>query len=160
MYVNTLRFLLFLDPPCFNPTNTTTSPIQVVGVGFLSAFLHLYLGVQVTGARKRAQVPYPYRTSFQPFWESSFPVFFKSWNSIPPFLSPTLLVYADMATAEADPKKKLFNCYQRAHQNYLENYSSFLVVLFSGGIKHPIASAVAGALYLASMCHWVLFEKL
>ncbi|RUS19995.1 hypothetical protein BC937DRAFT_86579 [Endogone sp. FLAS-F59071] len=131
--VNTFRSLLSLNPPCFNPTNTTTIPTQVLGVGFLSNILNVYLGVQVGNARKSAQVPYPYRPETQSHLS----------------LSPTLLVYADMAAAEADPKKKLFNCYQRSHQNFLEGYPSFLLLLLSGGVKHPIASAVAGALFLA-----------
>jgi len=91
----------------------------VIGTGFLSVVLNMYLGFQVASARRPANVPYPY-------------------------------AYADMAAAEADPKKKLFNCYQRAHQNFLENYPGFLMTVFAGGLQHPITSAAAGLLYLVS----------
>ncbi|RUS29514.1 hypothetical protein BC938DRAFT_480562 [Jimgerdemannia flammicorona] len=57
-------------------------------------------------------------------------------------------LYADKAEAESDSKKKLFNCYQRAHQNYLEGYASFLMVLFVGGLKYPEINSAAGAVYL------------
>ncbi|KAK4309731.1 hypothetical protein Pmani_018660 [Petrolisthes manimaculis] len=41
----------------------------------------------------------------------------------------------------------IFNCYQRAHQNTLENYPQFLVLLLLGGLYNPIVSAVGGAIW-------------
>eukprot|EP00920_Eleutheroschizon_duboscqi_P024824 GHVT01061538.1.p1 GENE.GHVT01061538.1~~GHVT01061538.1.p1 ORF type:complete len:169 (-),score=27.37 GHVT01061538.1:372-878(-) len=43
----------------------------------------------------------------------------------------------------------LFNCYQRAHMNTLENYPQFLVLLVLGGLKNPIVTALGGLLWLA-----------
>ncbi|XP_050696728.1 microsomal glutathione S-transferase 3-like isoform X3 [Eriocheir sinensis] len=41
----------------------------------------------------------------------------------------------------------LFNCYQRAHQNTLENYPTFLSLLLLGGLEHPIVSAIGGTVW-------------
>merc|ERR1711971_740017 len=41
-------------------------------------------------------------------------------------------------------KQPLFNCYQRAHQNTLENIPTFLSLLFPGGLFSPKWAAVAG----------------
>jgi len=43
----------------------------------------------------------------------------------------------------------LFNCYQRAHQNTLENYTQFLLLLGIGGLEMPILSAIAGLVWIA-----------
>jgi len=41
-----------------------------------------------------------------------------------------------------------FNCIQRGHQNMLEGYPTFLVLLFTGGIRYPIVSAVSGLIWI------------
>jgi len=46
------------------------------------------------------------------------------------------------------PDNNQFNCVQRAHQNWLENYPQFLTVLFIGGLQHPKTTAAAGLIYL------------
>eukprot|EP01123_Difflugia_compressa_P007151 TRINITY_DN196_c0_g1_i1.p1 TRINITY_DN196_c0_g1~~TRINITY_DN196_c0_g1_i1.p1 ORF type:complete len:171 (+),score=17.86 TRINITY_DN196_c0_g1_i1:62-514(+) len=56
-------------------------------------------------------------------------------------------LYADRADAERDPQKKRFNCLQRGHQNLLESYTTQLLLLLIGGIKHPLISAVLGIVY-------------
>lgn len=40
-----------------------------------------------------------------------------------------------------------FNCYQRAHQNTLENYPQFLILLLLGGLYNPIVSAAGGVIW-------------
>jgi len=46
------------------------------------------------------------------------------------------------------PDNDRFNCVQRAHQNWLENFPQFLVLLFVGGLYLPKITAVAGIIYL------------
>lgn len=41
-----------------------------------------------------------------------------------------------------------FNCIQRAHQNTLESYPQFLLLLLLGGFQYPKISAGAGVVYL------------
>ena len=57
-------------------------------------------------------------------------------------------MYADKKEAEENAIKKVFNCYQRAHQNTLENYPTFLILLGLGGIEYPEIAAISGVLWL------------
>ncbi|TPX57366.1 hypothetical protein SpCBS45565_g08214 [Spizellomyces sp. 'palustris'] len=61
---------------------------------------------------------------------------------------PYPYLYADRAEAEAQPIKKLYNCYQRAHQNTLENYPSFLLLLGAAGISYPIFATACGVSWI------------
>ncbi|KAI8063859.1 hypothetical protein BC940DRAFT_327220 [Gongronella butleri] len=61
---------------------------------------------------------------------------------------PYPYLYADKIEAEADPKKHVFNCTQRAHQNTLEMFPMFNLLMLIGGLKHPELSAKAGALFV------------
>ncbi|EDO44678.1 predicted protein [Nematostella vectensis] len=47
-----------------------------------------------------------------------------------------------------DDKEIVFNCVQRAHQNTLENYPQFLMLLFLGGLEHPIVCSLAGLVWI------------
>lgn len=42
----------------------------------------------------------------------------------------------------------VFNCIQRAHQNFLENFTQFQVMLLLGGIHYPQLGAAAGLVWL------------
>jgi len=45
-------------------------------------------------------------------------------------------------------KEPMFNCFQRAHQNTLEVYTAFLMLLIFGGLQYPRVSAAAGVIWL------------
>ncbi|KAJ3296565.1 Microsomal glutathione S-transferase 3 [Borealophlyctis nickersoniae] len=62
---------------------------------------------------------------------------------------PYPYLYADRSEAEKDPVKKTFNCYQRAHQNTLETYPEFLILLATAAIEHPTFAAACGGLWIA-----------
>ena len=47
-------------------------------------------------------------------------------------------------------KHPLFNCYQRAHQNTLENLPFLLVTLPLAGLRHPLIAAAFGALWIVA----------
>ncbi|KAJ3240470.1 Microsomal glutathione S-transferase 3 [Chytriomyces hyalinus] len=61
---------------------------------------------------------------------------------------PYPFMYATQAECAADKSKLIFNCYQRAHQNFLENYPAFLFLLVAGGVEHPRSAAIAGIVWL------------
>ncbi|CAG8634244.1 3666_t:CDS:2 [Paraglomus brasilianum] len=63
---------------------------------------------------------------------------------------PYPFLYADRTEAEQDKDKMIFNCYQRAHQNTLENYPGFLLILFVAGIGFPKVAAASGFLWTIS----------
>lgn len=47
-----------------------------------------------------------------------------------------------------DNDKPLFNCVQRGHQNFLESYPFFLVLLFVSGLVEPVYASIAGIIHL------------
>ncbi|KAL0098049.1 hypothetical protein J3Q64DRAFT_1631884, partial [Phycomyces blakesleeanus] len=61
---------------------------------------------------------------------------------------PYPYAYAEKAEAEKDPKKNIFNCTQRAHQNTLEFFPIYITLLLMGGISHPIIATSSGAAWL------------
>ncbi|CAD5117100.1 unnamed protein product [Dimorphilus gyrociliatus] len=48
------------------------------------------------------------------------------------------------------PDSVVFNCIQRAHQNTLEQYPQFLVLMLFAGIKYPCGATVLGLLWIVS----------
>jgi len=53
-------------------------------------------------------------------------------------------------------KDPLFNCIQRAHQNTLENYPQFLLLLFIAGLECPVYSAIAGLVWVLGRIAYAL----
>ncbi|KAL1875283.1 hypothetical protein VTK73DRAFT_10239 [Phialemonium thermophilum] len=53
--------------------------------------------------------------------------------------------YASNELAEKDHKAYLFNCAQRAHNNFTENLTPFLGALLISGLRYPVAAASLGA---------------
>lgn len=57
-------------------------------------------------------------------------------------------LYATSENCKDEKSMNDFNCVQRGHQNSLESHPIFLALLLASGVKHPITSAVLGAIYL------------
>ncbi|KAI8149915.1 hypothetical protein BJV82DRAFT_585207 [Fennellomyces sp. T-0311] len=58
--------------------------------------------------------------------------------------------YASDEEAKKDPKKHLFNCAQRVHQNNLEMFPVYSTFLLIAGIKYPVYASGAGIFYTLS----------
>ncbi|KAH8652549.1 glutathione S-transferase-like protein [Xylariales sp. PMI_506] len=56
--------------------------------------------------------------------------------------------YASEELAAKDPAAFRFNCAQRAHGNFVENYSPFLGALLISGLRFPVASAALGVTWV------------
>lgn len=50
--------------------------------------------------------------------------------------------------AYENKEDSVFNRYQRAHQNAVENATAFYISLLIAGLHEPIGSAIAGAIYI------------
>jgi len=63
---------------------------------------------------------------------------------------PTAYASDEQMSAATPEKKKamyLFNCAQRAHYNFMENYITFLPALLLAGMKYPVASSAVGGVW-------------
>ncbi|KAF9130265.1 Microsomal glutathione S-transferase 3 [Mortierella sp. 14UC] len=65
---------------------------------------------------------------------------------------PLPFLYADAQECKEDHKKLIFNCYQRIHQNTLEGFTMYLVMLLIAGLEYPVASAVLGGVWCLGRC--------
>lgn len=93
----------------------------VLGVIVGAAVLNQAHGMVVSSFRKSAKIAYP-----------------------APYASD------EQIKADKSPERHVlkFNCAQRAHANYLENYTQFLSVLVVAGLSYPRAAASLGAVWL------------
>jgi len=96
--------------------------LATVASSFLVSVWH---GVRVGGFRKAAKCPYP--------------------NAMASAESIAAAVDAKEAKA-----KYLFNCAQRAHGNFMENYPVALAGMMIAGLGYPVASSAAGAAWVVS----------
>jgi glutathione S-transferase len=85
--------------------------------------LSIWLGVRVGAFRRAAKVPHPNHTA-----------------------SPETI--ASASSAQEKHALYLFNCAQRAHYNFLENYTAALTGMLITGLKYPKLAAGAGALWI------------
>ncbi|KAK4191660.1 hypothetical protein QBC35DRAFT_294285 [Podospora australis] len=58
--------------------------------------------------------------------------------------------YASAEVAEKDHNAYLFNCAQRAHNNFTENLTPFLGALLISGLKYPTQAAMLGFTWSAA----------
>lgn len=58
--------------------------------------------------------------------------------------------YPDMYAKGDDEDSKKFNCVQRGHQQALEIHPSFVFSSLIAGLRHPLTTTLAGALWIAS----------
>lgn len=64
--------------------------------------------------------------------------------------------YPTMYLPEEHKNGKAFNCVQRAHQNCLENYPQFLMLLAIGAINRPHIAAVLGAIRVVGFLVYII----
>jgi len=65
--------------------------------------------------------------------------------------------YPTMYANKAEVKEAdAFNCYQRAHGNLMENYPQFLMMLFLGGVEHPLTATACGLIWMAGRVAFAL----
>ena len=64
--------------------------------------------------------------------------------------------YATAVEAASSPEKYLFNCAQRAHQNFNEHYPLFLASIAIGGLQYPEIAAGLGALWLTARAFFLV----
>ncbi|CAM9803525.1 unnamed protein product, partial [Chrysoparadoxa australica] len=99
-------------------------------VGVASGFIITWAGFGVGMARKKYKIPYPQASS-----------------AASPLPSSCCILYSSNPVA--------FNCIQRAHQNCLENYPLFIMLLGISSVARPTAAAVLGGIRLAGFILYV-----
>eukprot|EP00923_Selenidium_pygospionis_P025834 GHVN01045724.1.p1 GENE.GHVN01045724.1~~GHVN01045724.1.p1 ORF type:complete len:166 (-),score=20.12 GHVN01045724.1:218-715(-) len=112
------------------PLELPSSYGYVVIVAIASIFVVMWMSVMVGKARKRFGVMYPEMYAVKGVTAA------KDSNG----QSIALL---------SDDDCDRFNCYQRAHQNTLENIGPFYILLLLGGVIDPIITSMAGVIWLA-----------
>ncbi|KAF9102478.1 Microsomal glutathione S-transferase 3 [Mortierella sp. GBA35] len=65
---------------------------------------------------------------------------------------PLPFLYADATECKEDHKKLIFNCYQRVHQNTLEVFSMYIVMLLLVGLRFPVPAAALGGVWFLGRC--------
>jgi len=53
-------------------------------------------------------------------------------------------------------QSNVFNCFQRSHQNFLENYFMVMGMMFIAGFKYPVYAAAAGTIWLVGRVMYAL----
>jgi len=64
--------------------------------------------------------------------------------------------YAPAELAASNHAAYLFNCAQRAHANYTENYPSLLVSLLLAGLQYPLVASALGAVWCVARVVYTL----
>ncbi|KAI0396196.1 membrane-associated proteins in eicosanoid and glutathione metabolism [Xylariaceae sp. FL0594] len=59
------------------------------------------------------------------------------------------ITYATQEQADKDPNAYRFNLAQRAHANFVENLTPFIVALLVAGVGYPVPATYAGAAWVA-----------
>lgn len=64
--------------------------------------------------------------------------------------------YATAEQASRDQAAYSFNCAQRAHQNFLENFTMALAGLLISGVRYPLLASAFGAIWGAGRVVYAL----
>jgi glutathione S-transferase len=96
----------------------------VVITAATSVLVGVWHGARVNGYRRAAKIPYPQ-----------------------PYATPEQI---STASPEMKQKMYLFNCAQRSHANWDENFPSTLVCMLLAGLYSPRWAAGCGAFWLAN----------
>jgi glutathione S-transferase len=106
---------------CRATSDVLSYVLLVVSGTFVTALWH---GGRVVGFRKAAAVPYP--------------------NA---YASAEAVAAAEPSRAKA---MYVFNCAQRAHANFLENYPGLLASMLISGVAYPVTAASLGLVWTLS----------
>jgi glutathione S-transferase len=125
---------IYLPPQALSDVNGNANALACSYVLVTAASTWLFshfLGMRIGPFRKAAGIPYPNMYASQ-----------------------------ESIDAQKDPQKKralyLYNCAQRGHQNFLENYTVGLSGLLLSGLTYPIPASIAGVVWIVSRAGYAL----
>jgi glutathione S-transferase len=73
-----------------------------------------------------------------------------------PSVSASAETIANASSAEQKRALYLFNCAQRSHHNFVENYTPMLTGMLISGLRFPKFAAVAGAIWIVGRVIYTL----
>lgn len=127
---------------------TNKPPSYVLLSAATTSLLHIWHSIWASRYRKAAGIPHPHPYAPLPLDVTS---------ASPSSASSSSSSSSDTGSEKAKLESYyLFNCAQRAHAHYLENYAIFNVAMLISGLRYPLLSAAAGAVWSVSRVAFAL----